>query len=157
LYEDGSSRLSYRDSPFAFAAVDGTGADRLGALNANRAGAPALIAYPFDLKERVRRAESETTKNPPQAAAYLNLAKLLHFEMYWIQGAPPLYEKVLELDPGRTDVRWRLIDIYRNTTDIDGEERQYLVMLKHDPADYFAKHYYDWLRKTYYWAAAFGV
>jgi hypothetical protein len=149
LSEDGSSRLKYRDSPFAFAAVDGTGADRFGALYAGRADAPSLIAYPFNLKERVRRAEIDLSRNPSQAAAYVRLAELLHFEMYWIRGAAPLYEKALALDPARIDLRWRLIDIYRNMAETDGEERQYIAILKRAPHDTYARYYYDWFRQTY--------
>lgn len=148
LFQDGGSRLKYRDSPFAFAAINGTGADERGSMYADRAAAPALVAYPFDLKERIRRAENEIAANPSQAAAYLNLAEILHFEMFWIQAAIPLYEKVLELDPARKDLRWRLIDIFSASSDMDAMEAQALALLKLDPNDYYARYYYDWLRKN---------
>lgn len=149
LSEDGSSRLKYNSSPFAFAAVDGTGADRSGSLYAGRAYAPELITYPFDLRERLRHAEREISNHPSLATSYLNLAELLHFEMYWIQGAAPLYEKALALAPDRIDLRWRLIDIYRNMAEIDGEEQQYIAILRQNPNDRYARFYYDWLLKTY--------
>jgi TPM domain len=148
LFQDGGSRLKYRDSPFAFAAINGTVADERGSMYADRASAAALVAYPFDLKDRIRRAENEIADNPSQAAAYLNLAEILHFEMFWIQAAIPLYEKALELDPARKDLRWRLIDIFSASSDMDAMEAQALALLKLDPNDYYARYYYDWLRKN---------
>lgn len=147
LYEDGSKYLKYLDSPFAFAAGQGT--DHAVALYPGQVHAPALFVYPFDLKERIRSAESEIVRHPSQSAAYLKLAELLHFEMYWIQGAAPLYEKVLELDPDRIDLRWRLIDLYQNMTDTDHVECQYVAILKQDPNDVYARHYFNWFLKSY--------
>jgi hypothetical protein len=149
LFQDGGSRLKYRDSPFAFAATNSTGADEKGSMYADRAAAPALVAYPFDLKERIRRAENELAKNASQATSYLNLAEILHFDMYWIQAAIPLYEKALELDPARKDLRWRLIDILSASSDMDAMETQALALLKLDPNDHYARYYYDWLRSNH--------
>jgi hypothetical protein len=123
--------LKYRDSPFAFAAINGTGAAERGSLYADRAAAPALFAYPFDLKGRIRRAENEIAENSSLAAAYLKLAEILHFDMFWIQAAVPLYEKVLELDPSRKDLRWRLIDILSASSDMgDGNSNTRTIKIR---------------------------
>jgi tetratricopeptide (TPR) repeat protein len=150
LYEDGSSQLKYANSAFAFARTGGNHGEGRSALYEAMATAPALIPIPFDLKALIRRAEGDIYRNPADSSAYLRLAELLHFEAYWIEAAAPLYDKVLSMDPHRSELRWRLIDIYRNSADADGQERQFKALLKANPNDRLAQWYYDWFKKFYY-------
>lgn len=149
LYEDGSSQLKYANSAFAFARTGGNHGEGRPALYEGMASAPAPIPLAFDLKERIRQAEGDIYRNPGDSATYLRLAELLHFEVYWIEAAAPLYDKVLAMDPRRSELRWRLIDIYRNSADADGQERQFIALLKADPNDGNARWYYDWFKKFY--------
>jgi hypothetical protein len=88
-----------------------------------------------------------TDRLPPMTTI---MAELLHFEMYWLEAAAPLYEKFLELEPEHHEIRWRLIDIYLNTTDVDGQERQYLELLKRKSEDPLLRHlYYNWFLPMY--------
>jgi tetratricopeptide (TPR) repeat protein len=149
LSEDGSSVPKYSDSPYAFVWLENTDRERARPIYFDRSHTPALIEQPFNLKEKIRSAEQYVEQAPNQAMSYLRLAELLHFEMYWIEAAAPMYEKVLELAPERDDIRWRLIDVYLNMTDIDGLERQYLQLLKNTPDDTLVQYYYKWFQKMY--------
>jgi hypothetical protein len=150
LYEDGSSQLKYANSEFAFARTGGNHGDGRPPVYEGLAKAPPLLPIPSELKARLRRAEADIQRGPTDADAYLRLAELLHFGMFWIEAAAPLYDKVLELRPERKDLRWRLIDLYRNSADADGQERQFKALLKADPNDRYARWYYDWFQKFYY-------
>jgi uncharacterized protein len=148
LYQDGSHGLKYNDSPYAFAATDksgGAGMARFGGL----AQVPPLMKLSTDLRQALRDAENTVYRNPRDPNAYKQLADLLHFELYWINAVGPVYEKVLELAPDRTAVRWRLIDIYEMTSDVDGVERQYHEILRRNPHDAYAAHYLKHLRELY--------
>jgi hypothetical protein len=110
---------------------------------------PGLLPLSTDLRQKLRDAENGVFRNPRDPDKYMDLADLLHFELYWINAVGPVYEKVLELAPGRTAVRWRLIDIYEMTSDVDGVERQYREILRRDPNDRYAAHYLKHLLEFY--------
>jgi predicted TPR repeat methyltransferase len=74
---------------------------------------------------------------------------VLHFELYWINAVGPVYEKVLELVPEDTAVRWRLVDIYEMTSDVDGAERQFREILKRNPNDVYAAHFLKHFKEFY--------
>jgi hypothetical protein len=148
LYQDGSHGLKYNLSPYAFAATNKSGGGGT-ARFANMAAAPPLMKLSTDLRQALREAEMRVLRNPRDPDAYMQLADLLHFELYWINAVGPVYEKVLELAPGRTAVRWRLVDIYEMTSDVDGVERQYREILRRDPHDRYADHYLKHLKEFY--------
>jgi hypothetical protein len=149
LSEDGTSIPKYGNSPYAFSWQQDTGRAPITPAYFDRSPGPALIKPPFDLKALIAAAERDIAQSPDHAAHYLRLAELLHFEMYWLEAAAPLYEKVLELTPARHDIRWRLVDVYMNLTDIDGLERQYITLLKNTPEDRLVAGYYSWFKKIY--------
>jgi hypothetical protein len=173
LAEDGSSVPKYADAPYAFAwaARPGQAArqavyfDRaatpplLDALNATAATAAAADASAAanPLLVRVAQAEQVLREHPERADAWRHLAELLHFEMYWLEAAAPLYEQALKLAPGRIELHWRLIDVYLNTSDIDALERQYHALLHVTPDDALLQHYYAWFQKNYVWPEAAGA
>lgn len=142
-----------KGSPYAFSWQDSAGQEAgrkpTTAAYFDRSPGAALIKPPFDLNALIAAAEQDIAQSPNQAARYLRLAELLHFEMYWLEAAAPLYEKVLELTPARHDIRWRLVDVYLNLTDIDGLERQYLQLLKNTPDDRWVAGYYSWFKRIY--------
>jgi hypothetical protein len=150
LFQDGSSRLKYDDAPYAFgiAPRDGESAPR--SLFQRKVVPPTLLPLSTNLKEQVAGAESRIRMNPASVEAWIRLADLLHFEMFWLQASESVYERILTLDPGRTDIRWRLIDIHQMTSDTEAENRQWCEVLKRDPGDALARWYYKWFRKSYY-------
>jgi len=151
LFESGDNPVpKYQMSPFSFAWQESAYRDVVTPLFANRSTPPALLPFPFDLRRELQRAEEDIARRPKHADAYRKMAELLHFKMYWLEASAPLYEKVLELEPEHDDIRWRLIDIYLNITDVDGQERQYLALLKRNPRDPLLRHlYYNWFVPMY--------
>ena len=101
------------------------------------------------LKERVRKLQDRLAAQTDDADATLRLAEILHFELYWLEAAAPLYERVLQLAPDRNDIRWRLLDVYSSTSDIDAQERLYQELLRRTPDDALASRYYAWFQRTY--------
>lgn len=151
LFEFGENPVpKYRVMPFSFAWLESAHRGVVSPLFQDRAAAPSLLEFPFSLRELLMRFEREISNDPAEALNYLRMAELLHFEMYWLEAAAPLYERFLELAPTRNDIRWRLIDVYLNTTDVDGQQRQYLALLKRTPDDQYLRHlYYNWFLKAY--------
>jgi len=152
LFEDAISPVpKYDQFPYRFTWEQSAFRDARKSIFLDRSAPPPLRALPFDLRAAIAQAEADIARTPASADAVLHLAELLHFEMYWLEAAAPLYEKVLSLDPDRVAIRWRLMDVYINTTDIDGLERQYVAILKRLPEDALARWYYDeWFKKAYW-------
>ena len=150
LFQDGSSRLKYDHAPYAFGIPPQDGGTAPLSLFRDKAIPPALVPLPANLKERVSDAESRIRKNPASVEAWIRLADLLHFEIFWLQSTESVYEHILRLDPERIDIRWRLIDIYEMTSDTEGENRQWCEVLERHPRDALALWYYKWFRKSNY-------
>jgi TPM domain/Tetratricopeptide repeat len=108
--------------------------------------APPVNELPFSLKDRLAKAEDKVAKDPINPDTYMEIAELLHFEMYWLEAAAPVYEKALELSPDRVDLHWRLFDVYSSTIDYDQAMRHLSIILKKTPKDAAARWYYDWLK-----------
>jgi hypothetical protein len=146
LYQDGTSQLKYRKAPYAFAATD----YQPRTLFEEYASPPPLLPLATDLKQRVRELEAKILARPDDTSAYVALADVLHFELYWLPATEALYEKILRMDPNRTDIRWRLVDVYQMTSDIDGHNRQLCELLERAPRDAFVQWHYGWFRKSFY-------
>ena len=149
LFQDGSHRLKYAGSPYAFGIEPVE--KWLTAVFDNRATPPKLVPMPTNLKGRLEQAEARVRDEPRNVHAWVALADLLHFEIFWVQASEAVYQRILQLDPDRTDIRWRLIDIHQMTSDIDTLNREWCELLKMNPADSFARWHYQWLRRDYYW------
>jgi hypothetical protein len=148
LYQDGSHGLKYNGAPYAFAATAQSGAGgraRFGSL----VEVPPLARLSTDPRQLLRDAENAVFRAPRDPNAYMQLADVLHFELYWINAVGPVYEKVLELVPEDTAVRWRLVDIYEMTSDVDGAERQFREILKRNPNDVYAAHFLKHFKEFY--------
>jgi hypothetical protein len=148
LYQDGSHGLKYNGAPYAFAATAQSGAGgraRFGSL----VEVPPLARLSTDPRQLLRDAENAVFRAPRDPNAYMQLADVLHFELYWINAVAPVYEKVLELVPEDTAVRWRLVDIYEMTSDVDGAERQFREILKRNPNDVYAAHFLKHFKEFY--------
>lgn len=151
LFQDGSSYLKYSRAPYAFGIPPSPGEESPRSLFRDRVIPPPLLPLPSNLKERVKRAEASIERNRESVGSWIALADLLHFEMFWLQATESIYEEILRLDPERTDIRWRLIDIYQMTSDIEGENREVCNVLKRKPDDDLALWQYKIVRRGYYW------
>ena len=150
LFQDGSHRLKYMGSPFAFG-IQAPAGERLWAIFGNRASPPKLVPMPTNLKERLAQAEARVREAPGKVEGWIALADLLHFEIYWLEASEAVYRRIVALAPEREDMRWRLIDIHQMTSDIDTLNGEWCHLLKRSPGDDFLRWHYKWLRRDYYW------
>jgi hypothetical protein len=150
LFQDGSSNLKYNGMAFEFAALPWPSGQRRTAMFGSNASPPALLPLPAGLKARLARAEARVQAAPSDVDAWVALADLLHFEIFWISASEAAYERIVKLAPERMDIQWRLLDIYEMTSDVDGENRQWCAILRHDPRDPIANHWYPHFRKSHY-------
>ena len=149
LAEQGGSALpKYADFPHARAWRETPGAQPLRPLFGGRALAPpAATSEPLAL--RLAQLQKRAGAADARAADLLALAQLLHFELYWLEAAAPLYEGVLALQPQRDELRWTLVDVYTNTSDVDAQERHLRAIANRNAGDAFAAQYLRWFEQTY--------
>ena len=150
LFQDGSSNLKYENMAFAFAGLPWPSGHPRAALFGSNARPPALLPLPTHIKDRLGLAETLVETDPTNVAAWIALADLLHFEIFWPQAAEAAYERIVKLAPERTDMLWRLIDIYEMTSDVEGENRLWCVILQREPSHPIARNWYAHIRKSFY-------
>lgn len=149
LFELGDNPvLKYFPSPYAFAWSESGHRKATTPMYTRRATAPAAAPV-SGIVERLARAERALEHEPRSVARLVELADILHFEMYWLEAAAPIYERAVEIERGRDDLRWRLVDVYMNTTEVDGMERTFRQLLERT-GDPMAKSYLDTM-KRWYW------
>lgn len=150
LFELGENPvLKYHRSPYAFAWEESGYRKVTQPIYTNRAEAPDLPAYPHGLLDRLARAETELAADPSNVARLVALANVLHFEMYWLEAAAPLYEAAIRIERKRDDLRWRLVDVYMNTTEVPGMERMFRELYDRN-RDPLARSYLE-MMKRWYW------
>ena len=141
--------VKYADNPF----LPSLGSERVPNMDSTIYGThvrtPTLPAYPFALKEAVRAGEEKIAAAPAVAANYTELADLYLFEMNWLTRALELYEKASALAPQELAYRWRLVDLYLNTSRAEKMLAELQFLAERLPSD---KQTQDWnraYRKTY--------
>jgi hypothetical protein len=150
LFQDGSSGLKYLDSPYAFGIVPQSKAYEGWALFMRYASPPLLAPMPTRIRERLQQAEAAVRERPRDVAAWIALADILHFEIYWLQATEAVYGRILEMDPGNEPIRWRLLDVTEMTSDVERENVLWCELLRAHREDGFIKHGYKWFRKSFY-------
>jgi hypothetical protein len=147
--QGGAAVQKYASFPYAAAFAPATGQPATAALYADRSVPPALSEDDSAVKRQVQQLQDRLATQPDDVDATLKLAEVLHFDLYWLEAAAPLYERVLQLAPDRNDIRWRLLDVYTGTSDIDAQERLYQELARRTPNDALLSHYYAWFRRMY--------
>ena len=141
--------VKYADNPFlqALRAEHLPGMES--AIYGAHVGTPALPDYPFVLGAAVQAGEAKILAAPGAAANYAELADLYLFEMDWQARALELYEKASALAPQELAYRWRLMDLYLNTSRAEKMLSELKLLAERLPAD---KQTQDWYRayKTTY-------
>jgi hypothetical protein len=110
---------------------------------------PALPAYPFALSDAVQSGEQKILAAPTVAANYVALADLYLFEMNWQTRALELYEKASSLAPEELTYRWRLVDLYLNTSRAEKMLAEFKFLADRLPADKRTQDWYRAYEKTY--------
>ena len=150
LFQDGSHGIKYANVEFAFASLPWPSGRPRDPLFDAKLRTPPLMPLSANLQARLAWAEAKVQWEPDNVAAWIVLADLLHFEMFWIQAAEAAYERIVKLAPERTDMRWRLIDMYEMSSDVDGENLQWCEILKRDRGNPTALWRYQHFRDSYY-------
>jgi hypothetical protein len=141
--------VKYSDNPF-LAALRGQHAPNMDqAVYGSHAGTPAVRAYPFSLAEAVRAGEAKIRAAPAVAANYAELADLYFFEMNWLTRALELYERAAALAPEELAYRWRLVDVYLNTSRADKMLAELKYLTLHLPQDRQTQDWYRAYAKAY--------
>lgn len=146
--QGGAARPKYADFAHALAWRETPGAEPLLPLFGGRALAPPA-ASPEPLALRLAQLQKRAGAAGAKATDLLALAQLLHFELYWLEAAAPLYEGALARQPQRDDLRWTLVDVYTNTSDVDAQERHLRALAMRNAGDAFTAYYLRWFEQTY--------
>lgn len=138
----------YADNPF-LAALHAQGVPNMeSAIYGSHVGTPALPAYPFALSSAVQSGEAKLLA-APTPANYAGLADLYLFELNWLTRALELYEKASALAPQELAYRWRLVDLYLNTSRAEKMLAQFRYIADHLPADKQTQEWYRAYRQAY--------
>jgi hypothetical protein len=141
--------VKYADNPFLTGLRSQHVANTESTIYGSHARTPTLTAYPFALKDAVQAGEARISAAPGVAAGYAELADLYLFEMNWQTRALELYEKASLLAPEELAYRWRLVDLYLNTSRAEKMLAELQFLAERLPSD---KQTQDWNRayqKTY--------
>jgi len=141
--------VKYADNPF-FAALRSQHVPNMeGAVYGNHVGTPRLAAYPLSLNLAVQTGEAKIRAAPAVAANYADLADLYLFEMNWLTRALELYEQAAVLAPEELAYRWRLVDLYLNTSRADKMLAELKYLALHLPRDTQTQDWYRAYEKAY--------
>lgn len=108
--------VKFADNPFLSGLQAAHVPNMQSAIYAGHVPTPFAPAYPFSLDQAAQSAEARIRDAPEVAANYAQLADLYLFEMNWLTRALELYEKASALAPDNLVYRWRLVDLYLNTS-----------------------------------------
>ncbi len=139
----------YADNPFLEALRAAHVPNMQSTVYGDHVATPRLPAYPFDLATAVRAGEAKISAAPTAAANYSELGDLYLFEMNWLTRAVDLYEKAAKLEPDNLAYRWRLFDIYLNSSRADKMLAQLKYLAAHLPGDTQTQDWYRAYRKAY--------
>lgn len=146
--QGGSAVAKFADFPHARAWRETAGVAPLQPLFASRALAPPPLASE-PLAQRLAWLQQRARAADAKPADLLALAQALHFDLYWLQAAAPLYEAALAAQATRDDIRWTLVDVYANTSDVDAQERHLRALAASQPGDAFTAYYLRWVEQMY--------
>ena len=141
--------VKYADNPFLSALQSEHVPNMQSAIYGSHVRTPALPAYPFALSDAVQSGEQKILAAPAVAANYAALADLYLFEMNWQTRALELYEKAAALAPEELAYRWRLLDLYLNTSRAEKMLAEFKFLAERLPADKQTQDWYGAYAKAY--------
>jgi hypothetical protein len=141
--------VKYADNPFLAALRAQQLPNMNQAVYGTHVVTPAVRPYPFSLATEVQAGEAKIRAAPAVAANYAELADLYLFEMNWLTRALDLYEKAAALAPEELAYRWRLVDLYLNTSRADKMLAELKYLTLHLPQDRQTQDWYRAYAKAY--------
>jgi hypothetical protein len=135
--------VKYADNPFLAALRSQHVPNMESTVYGDHVRTPRAPMYPFMLAAAVQAGEARIRAAPAVAANYVALADLYLFEMNWLTRAVELYEKAVALSPDELTYRWRLMDLYLNTSRADKMLAELRYLAQHLSGD---KQTQDWYR-----------
>ena len=141
--------VKYADNPFLTALRDEHVPNMDASIYGDHARTPAPPAYPFSLQAAVRAGEAKISAAPSVGANYAELADLYLFEMNWLTRSLELYEKAAALSPDELAYRWRLVDLYLNTSRAEKMLAQLRFLAEHLPQDRQTQEWYRAYKQAY--------
>jgi tetratricopeptide (TPR) repeat protein len=111
--------------------------------------APTPPAYPYSLAEAVQSHEARIRSAPDDAGNYAALGDLYLFEMNWITKSIAMYERAEALAPKELGYRWRLMDLYLNSSRADKSLEELKYLSEHSPSDAQTREWYRYYREEY--------
>ena len=141
--------VKYVDNPFLVALRSEHVPNMEFAVYGNHVHTPAPPAYPLELAATVRTGEARISAAPGVAANYAELGDLYLFEMNWLTRAVDLYERAAAVSPDELSYRWRLVDLYLNTSRADKMLAELRYLAEHLPEDRRTQEWYLAYKKAY--------
>jgi len=140
--------VKYADNPF-LSALQSEHMPNMASAIYIHVRTPTMPVYPFALSDAVQAGEQKILAAPTVAANYAELADLYLFEMNWQTRALELYEKASALAPEELTYRWRLVDLYLNTSRAEKMLAEFKFLADRLPADTQLQDWYRAYKKTY--------
>lgn len=149
-FEDSTNFFAkYADNPFLPALRSERVPGMESAIYGTHVLTPVPPAYPYSLADAARAGEAKILAAPGAADRYAELADLYLFEMNWLTRALDLYEKASALAPEELTYRWRLVDLYLNTSRAEKMLSELKFLAERLPADKQTQDWYRAYRKAY--------
>jgi hypothetical protein len=141
--------VKFADNPFLGDLQAGSMPNMQSAIYGRHVRTPPAPAYPFGLDKAAQDGEARIREAPQSSANYAELADLYLFEMNWLTRALDLYEKASAIAPDNLAYRWRLVDLYLNTSRAEKMLAELRFLAEHLPADKQTADWYQHYRKAY--------
>lgn len=141
--------VKYADNPFFAALHEEHAVNMESAVYGVHVRTPPPPAYPFSLTQAVQAGEAKLRAAPAVAVNYAELAELYLFEMNWLTRAVDLYEKAAVLSPDDLTYRWRLVDLYLNTSRAEKMLAELRYLAQRLPNDRQTQDWYRSYAKAY--------
>jgi hypothetical protein len=141
--------VKYFDNPFFGALRELNVPNMDHAIYGEHVGTPAVPAYPYSLAATIKIQEDKIRDAPRDAANHAALGDLYLFESNWLSKAIASYEKASALNPENLAYRWRLMDLYLNSSQVEKMLAELKYLSEHLRGDQQAQEWYRYYKKEY--------
>ena len=127
--------VKYADNPF-LEALSAQGLPHSDyAVYGTHVATPPPPPYPYSLAAAIAAGERAIKDAPAEASRYAALAELYLYEANWLTPALALYREAERLEPNELSYRWRLVDLYLNTSRVEPMLAEFTFLAARLPLD----------------------